>query len=95
MEDIAPPGCDTTFTATSTLKLSSPFYIMSKYTRLTVLGRMPARSVHRRLIGANVARSVVCESVCLCVCVSVQKVYCGKTVERIQMPFGGRFGAMC
>jgi len=26
--------------------------------------------------------------VCVCVCVSVRKVYCGKTADWIQMPFG-------
>ena len=27
-------------------------------------------------------------SVCLSVCLSVQKVYCGKTADWIRMPFG-------
>jgi len=27
-------------------------------------------------------------SICVCVCLSVRKVYCGKTAERIRMPFG-------
>jgi len=30
----------------------------------------------------------VCLSVCLLVCRSVRKVYCGKTADWIQMPFG-------
>ena len=29
-----------------------------------------------------------CRLAHLCVCVSVRKVYCGKTAERIRMPFG-------
>jgi len=27
-------------------------------------------------------------SVCICVCLSVRKVYCSKTAVRIRMPFG-------
>ena len=40
---------------------------------------------HRRYWNIPVAYSI-CWSLCVCLC--VQKVYCGKTAEWVQMPFG-------
>jgi len=50
--------------------------------------------VRRSLLESNLGLSTLglsskpCRSVCLCVCRSVLKVYCGKTAEWVWMPFG-------
>jgi len=42
-----------------------------------------------RPIATDVTCSVVCMSVCVS-CVLVTLIYCAKTAEPIEMPFGGR-----
>jgi len=66
--------------------------------KLAVLSSQPRRipkcivlveSCCRCIIFSRVARYRLAHlSVCVCVCRSVQKVYCGKTANWIRMPFG-------